>query len=71
MDKKLEKYLLFVYPAYVICFMGVIGIFVEVFGNIPTPEFLKIIFKISAVWSLTAIYGIAFYESYKEQKKWK
>jgi len=66
-----ERYLLFVYPAYVICFMGVIGAFVEVFYNIPTPEFLKTIFKISAVWSIVATYGMAFYEYHKQNRKWK
>jgi hypothetical protein len=55
MEIKLEKYLLFVYPAYVICFMGVIGVFVEVFFNIPTPEYLRKIFTISAVYSIMCI----------------
>jgi hypothetical protein len=50
---KNEKWFLFIYPAYVICFMGVLSIFSEIIFGIKTPDYMVGIFKLSAIWCIT------------------
>jgi hypothetical protein len=52
MDKD-KFYGIFVYPAYVICFMGVLSVFSEIIFEIKTPDYMIGIFQLSAIWCLT------------------
>jgi hypothetical protein len=50
---KNEKWFIFIYPAYVICFMGVLSIFSYIIFGTKTPDYMIGIFKLSAIWCLT------------------
>lgn len=59
---KNEKWWIFIYPAYVICFMAVISVFLEVFKNIQTPIYLKEIYIFSAEYLTTFYFGFLIYK---------
>ena len=65
---KNEKWWIFIYPAYVICFMGIISVFLEVFKNIQTPAYIKEIYLFSAEY-LIIFYFV--YLTYNTIKIWK
>jgi len=48
-----DKFYTFIYPAYVICFMGVLSIFSNTIFGTKTPDYMAGIFKLSAIWCLT------------------
>jgi len=50
---KNEKWFIFIYPAYVICFMGVLSIFSDIKFGTKTPDNMIGIYKLSAFLCLT------------------
>jgi hypothetical protein len=50
---KNKNWFIFIYPAYVICFMGVLSAFSEIIFGTKTPDYMVGIFKLSAICCIT------------------